>query len=307
VIQQVAHRALETAAEVSKAFAAAQAADQLVEFRRTLLTSAQGMAELSDRQYDAGNIGDLTHDSDRVQYEQAQLDLDQEELELAAAREHLNRLLGLWGPQTGWTIAQKLPEPPAEDPPLEHLEKLAIRQRLDVDMARKQVALMTRAVALAKDLRLFGRVEVGLDAHQDADGPRTVGVGLTLELPIFDHRQAQIAKLEAERRQTERHLEAIAIDVRSEVRGARTHLMTSRRVVERYRTRLLPMRERIVEMSQLHYNGMLMDSFQLVAAKQAQVETYRAYVAALLGYWNARYELERAVGGRIKPAAESRK
>ncbi len=306
-ISRVAHHALATAAEVSKAFAAVQAAEQMVAFRKTVLIGAQGVAELSDRQYDAGNINDLTHDTDRVQYEQAQLDLEQEELELAGARERLNRLLGLWGSQTSWTLAQKLADPPAEEPPLEHLETLAIRQRLDVDMARKQVALMTRAVALARNFRLFGRVEVGLDAHQDPDGPRTVGVGLTLDLPIFDQRQAQIARLEAERRQTERRLEGIAIDVRSEVRSARTQLMTSRRVVDRYRTRLLPMRDRIVEASQLHYNGMLIGPFQLISAKQAQVETYRAYIAALLGYWNARFELERAVGGRIKPAAEAKK
>ena len=298
-VLRVAHQAYQVTVEVSKHFAAVQAAQQVVEYRRTVAAAAQALAELSARQHEAGNINDLVLAAEKAAYEVAELERERAESAVVDARERLNRTLGLWGPQTGWTIAQPLPEPPAAEPGLEHLETLALRQRLDVDAARKEVALLTRAAALARDFRLLGRVEVGLQGHRDPDGPRVLGPSLTLDLPIFDQRQAEIARLDASRRQAERRLAALAVDARSEVRAARLQLLALRRMIDRYRTALLPLREQITALSQLQYNGMLLGPAQLLAAKQAQVDTYQQYVEALRDYWSLRAELERAVGGRL--------
>lgn len=300
-ILRVANQAFQVAVDVSKQFVSVQVAQQFVDYRRTLVAAAQAMAELGTRLHEAGNINELTLAADRAAYEAAELERVRAEIALVDARERLNRLLGLWGPQTGWTITQPLPELPAADPPLEHLESVALRQRLDVDAARKEVALLGRAAALARDFRLFGRIEVGLQGHRDPDGPKVLGPTLTLELPIFDQRQAEIARLDALRRQAERRLAAVSVDARSEVRTARMQMLTARQIIERYRTKLLPLRGQIVELSQLQYNGMLLGPAQLFAAKQAQVDAYQQYVEALRDYWAGRAELERALGGRLAP------
>ena len=64
-------------------------------------------------------------------------------------------IAGLWGPQADWTHAEGLPELPPEEVPLEGLESAAIRQRLDVDAARKQAILISNAVDIARTRRLF--------------------------------------------------------------------------------------------------------------------------------------------------------
>jgi cobalt-zinc-cadmium efflux system outer membrane protein len=46
---------------------------------------------------------------------------------------------------------------------------------------------------------------------------------------------------------------------------------------------------------------MLLGIFQLLETKQAEVQAYRAYVESVRDYWDARIDLERAVGGRIAP------
>jgi cobalt-zinc-cadmium efflux system outer membrane protein len=186
---------------------------------------------------------------------------------------------------------------------LEHIEATAIRQRLDVAAARKQVLLMANAVSLATTSRLTGLVQVGVHVHQDPDGPRVWGPTLDLELPIFDQRQAVIGRLEAQQRQAQRQLAARSITARSEVRVARARLLNARQVVERYRTVLLPLRERVVEQSQLQYNGMQIGLYELLAAKQGQVEAYRAYLEALQSYWVANAALELAAGGALHRAA----
>src|SRR5436309_998257 len=66
--------------------------------------------------HDAGNIKDLDYASQQVLYEQSKIDLAQAEAEVLDARERLNALMGLWGPDAGrWTVAQPLPELPQNE------------------------------------------------------------------------------------------------------------------------------------------------------------------------------------------------
>jgi outer membrane protein, heavy metal efflux system len=303
-VLRVADEALEFAAEVDKQYREVQAREKLVALRTTVVQGESAAADLARRLHEAGNITDLELASEQVVFEVARIQLAREELELVDARERLNRLLGLWGAQTEWKLAQELPEIPPSDPSLDGLEALAIRQRLDIDAARKQRALMWKALELARTTRWFGRLEVGIEGHQDPDGPRLLGPTLSLELPIFDQRQALIARLEAQFRQSERRLDELSVSARSEVRTAAARLASLRRTVDQYRKAVLPLRERVLEQSQLQYNAMQIGLFQLVVAKQQQVEAYGAYLEAIRDYWQERAQLARLVGGRLAKAAE---
>lgn len=296
---RVANRALEVASEAEKAFVAAQASAELVTFRRTVVEGASVAAELSQRQFEVGNISDLERDTQRAMYEQAKLDLAREEVDHLGTRERVNRLLGLWGETTSWRLGEALPPLPESEPKLEHLESLAMRQRLDVAVARRQAALLWKAVDLARTSRLFGRIDVGVDMHHDPNGPRLLGPNLVIDLPIFDQRQAVIARLEAQRREQERRLAGIAVDARSEVRLAEVRLGADRQAVLHYRDVLLPLRKAISDQALMHYNGMFISPFQLIATKQGEIDARRGYIETLRDYWIARAELARAVGGPL--------
>ncbi len=296
---RVAHETLEVATHVWKALVAFQAQTRMVELRRSIVDAAQVGADLSRRQHDAGNIDELSLTQEAAAYEQAALELEHDELSLAESREDLNGAMGLWGPRTAWTLAEPLPELPPGEPPLEHLESRAVAKRLDVDAARKQSLLLWNALELSRSSRYFGFVEVGIHTHQDPDGARLLGPTLSLELPIFDQRQALIARLEAQYHQALHRLSGVAIQARIEVRIAVARLGVARRTVERYRRTLLPLRERAVEQSQLLYNGMQIGLHQLLMTKQAQIDAYRGYIDAVRDYWRARADLEMAVGGHV--------
>jgi len=298
----VANRALEVVADVEKAFVAAQASVELVAFRRTVVEGAGAAADLSQRQLEAGNVSELDRATEAATYQQAKLDLAREEVDLLEARERVNRLLGLWGETTSWRFAEPLPPPPDEDPNLEHLEAFAMNRRLDVAVAKRRAALMAKAVDLARSTRYVGRLDIGVDLHQDPNGPRLLGPNLVIELPIFDQRQAVIARLEAQRREQERRLQEVAIDARSEVRLAALRLETGRQIFQHYRDVVLPLRKTAAEQALLHYNGMFISVFQLIAVKQSEVDARRGYLEAERDYWNARAELARALGGSLPPA-----
>jgi cobalt-zinc-cadmium efflux system outer membrane protein len=298
----IGHDVLELAAEVKEAFYTMQARAQLVQRLRLVSDINQAAAELATRQREAGTLNELGEANQQVAYEESKVDVAQAEAQLAADRERLNRLMGLWGDQTTWKIANRLPDLPAEKIPLDRLESLAMRQRLDVLAARAQTVTLREALAAKDAYRYFANAEVGVSTEKDPDGVRVTGPTLSLQLPIFDQGQAQVAQLAAQFRQSQRRLEALAIDARSEVREARDRLVAQRALVEHYQ-RLLPQRVRILNLTLQHYNGMLKGAYDLLLAKQAEVATERAYIESWRDYWIARTQLERALGGKLPGAA----
>jgi cobalt-zinc-cadmium efflux system outer membrane protein len=306
-VVQVAQQALDVAAEVEKAVASAQASVQLVALRQAVIDATGAAAELAGKQLAAGNINQLEHDTERATHEQAQIDLAREQLQLLEGREHINRLLGLWGADTSWRLQEPLAALPTQEAPLPDLESYALAHRFDVDAARRMTAVFIKAVDLARSTRFVGRLEIGVDAHHDPDGPRVLGPNFVIELPLFDQRQATIARLEAERRQQERRLAGITIDTRSEVRLAQARLLAARQTALHFRDVLVPLRAQVMQQAELHHNGMFIGLYQLLAAKQSEIETRRGSIEALRDYWTARAELARAVGGRVPVAQGSTK
>ena len=296
---RVSHEVLETASVVEQEFAQVQADAETVQLMQSITDAAQAAADLGQRLLDAGNVTERTSASERAVYEQAQLDLARDELSLLEHREQLNRTLGLWGQRTEWTLAERLPALPDQDPMPEHLERVAMKQRLDIGAAKRELALMDTALGLARSSRYTGLVDVGAHVHQDADGAVLFGPTLSLELPIFNQRQGMIGRLEAQRRQAQRRVDELAIDARSEVRVAAAKLDMNRRASERYRNTLLPIRATVLAQAQLEYNAMQIGLFELLSAKQAQIEAARSYIDTVRDYWMARAELERALGGAL--------
>ena len=296
---RVGDAVLALAAEVRSAFISLQGAQQVLAMRRVIAGSAQVSADLATKQKEAGNLNDLDLSTERGVNEQTQLEVARSEADVVAARERLTRLMGLWGADTSFRVTAMLPDVPPREPNLRHVESLAIAQRLDLAALRQQTATMAYALALSKSSRWTGVVEVGVDVARLRDGAIAVGPRASIEIPLFDQRQAAIARLEAYLRRTERERDARAIEIRSDARAARARLDAARTVAVRYHDTLIPLREHIVQLSQTEYDSMLLGVYQLILAKQAEVNAYREYIESVRDYWIARSDLERAVGGRI--------
>ncbi|WP_394839028.1 TolC family protein [Pendulispora rubella] len=304
---RVGDAVLETARMARVAYVHAQSTEQMVAMRRTIADAAEASVELARAQHQAGNLNDLDLANQEGQYQAVRLELTRAETEAIEAREELNRVLGLWGRQIRWRISGRMAEIPAAEPPLDDLETVAIDQRLDLKAAKSESSALEKALTLAKDFRFLGGIEGGLtaDRHGGEGGSWDFEPGGAIELPIFDQRQAVIARLEAEYRQSRFHVSEVAVDIRSEVRAVRARLTLNRDVVERYRTTLVPLNERIVTLAQEQYDAMLIGVFQLLQAKQNEINAYSSFIESVRAYWVARADLERAVGGRLPAAPAS--
>jgi cobalt-zinc-cadmium efflux system outer membrane protein len=305
---RVGDAVLRTAFDVETAYYTLLAAQQILDMRRTVLEAGDAAVALAESQHAAGNTSDLDLVNERTLYEQLRTDLKRSEADVLVAREALTRLLGLWGADAVFHVPARLPDPPSAEAPLEHLEALAIGRRLDLASAHERTQALSHAAAMAKNFRLVGSTAVGATFERSPEHYSAITPNASLELPIFDQKQAAIARAEALARQAQAHETALAVDIRSEVRVARGRLLAMRDVVDRYAKVVVPLREQVVRLSQEQYNAMLLGAYQLLAAKQNEVNAYREFIEALRDYWIARTDLERAVGAAIPngvPAPET--
>lgn len=296
---RVADAVLKLGTEVQTAFYALQAAEELISRLKAIAELNTEAAEFAQRQYDAGNINDLQLLNFRTAAGQSGLDVMLAQTQATMDRERMNRLLGLSGAQIDWKIVDALSPPLASEPPLENLEALAIKQRLDLAAMRGERDQLLTALKLKKNTRFIPGAQIGVDSEHNTDGQRVTGPTLSLELPIFDQGQPAVARLAAQYRQAQARLAGMEVDVRSEVRQAQATLLAARAMVELYNKTLLPQRRQIVFQTLLQYNAMQKDTYELLAAKEHEQTAERGYVEALRDYWTAHATLERAVGGRL--------
>lgn len=296
---EVASAALELASEVKSAYYAAQAEAQALELYNQVAEATQAGAELAERQYQAGNASRLEQSNQQAFYAQALLDASRVEASYISSREKLNRLLGLWGQNTAWKIAARLPEAPPAISATDDLEQIAIAQRLDLAAAKKEAESLAYGYGYAQRWGATNVLDIGYIRNRETDGELLKGPQLEFSLPVFDQGQGAQGQARGKFRQAEQRLTALAIDIRSQVRDAWNQFASAQSRAKFYGDVLLPLRRRITQEMQLRYNGMLEGVFQLLSAKQTEIETAREYIYALRDFWISSGDFEKALGGPI--------
>ncbi|GMQ82992.1 MAG: TolC family protein [Rhodothermia bacterium] len=294
---QVTGAAMDLSGQTRAAFYRVQADGQLLEMLQQVVLATEATYEAARRMHEAGNIRNLDLHNEQALYEQARLDLEAAEALMVEGRERLNSLMGLWGADTKWTLANRLPDIPEQQMDLSDLEKRAITTSLDLGIAKQEIETFGQLLGLTQSTALVPALDLGASAERE-DGGWKIGPAAALALPIFDQGQARIATVQAELRRRQAKYLAVAVEVRSVVRVIRQRLITARRIAEHYQNVTLPLRSLITEESQLHYNAMQIGIFQLLLAKRQEIQAGRNYIQALHAYWVARSDLDLLLQGR---------
>jgi cobalt-zinc-cadmium efflux system outer membrane protein len=297
---RVAAEVLDLAWRTQTAFYRHQANEQMLEMRSQVTTSTAASFALVQQMREAGNLRELDLASEQALAEEAKLDLRLAEVTVRESRERLNALMGLWGEAAqDWTATpMRLPEPPREPLDSERLESRAIERSLDLAAAERLIAAATENVALDRTSRLFPELIIGGKGERDGSEWEP-GPTFTLPLPFFDHGQARMARAQAELRQARELRSALAVRIRAVARSTRDRLAGHRDRALHYRDVLLPVRDRILQETQLQYNAMQVGPLELLRAKEQQIETAVRYIDALWAYWDAHADLAIILAGRL--------
>jgi outer membrane protein, heavy metal efflux system len=293
---RVSSEVLRFGADVRSAYYDLLAATQHVALSRTSAAAAQAAAEVAMKQHAAENITDLDFENEQARYEQAKLDLARAEQRVLLAREALVRVMGLRNAAAEWRLPESFPPLPEAELDQQQLEQLATSQRLDLAIARRELDVARQRVPIAR-LSMLEETVVDFHYEREPSGEHTLGPGIEIPIPIFNNGRAARTRAEAEFLRTRHAVHALEAESASILRAARSTLAEARARVEYYRDVIVPRRARIVELTKLEHNAMLVGVFQLLQAKQNEMQARRDAIEAQREYWSARTNLDRALQG----------
>ncbi len=301
--QQVARELLDLEAAVRAADVRFIGSRTIAALRERVAQTTQVSATYAQQLFDAGNISALQ----LARMKEAAL-LAAGNAVRARAIENVDRsaLLTTMGLKTETSVPlvgdYELPVPielNAED-----MSRRAAGNRLDLLSAREALRFAVVAQTHARRWRWLGDTSIGIARETDgAIGPvpaeTLTGPSASIALPIFNQGRGTATRAQSAVAQLSANVRALELSIANEVPSRIATLDAAQKSVALYREQVLPTQKVIVEESQKQQNYMLIGTFELLAAKQHQVEGYEAYIDALRDYWLARIELVQATGGRF--------
>ena len=299
---QTAQDVVLLAADTRRAWLRAVAAEQVAATHGHMVEAAEAGAELARRMVRVGNWSRLQQAREQATLQESTRQHARARLAAATTREELNRRMGLWGMQTQYALAAQLPPLPATALPADGIESTALRERLDVQTARRQLDTQaarqgwSRAGAVFDDIGLaYGRNT----ATERESGHREITRGWELELPLplFDWGGAARSRAQAEVEQSAAQLQDTAVRARSEVRAAWLTYRTALDLARQQQSEVVPLRQFITDETTLRYNGMLASVWELLAEARNSTQAVANAIEAQRDFWLAETDLQLALTG----------
>lgn len=315
---RTAESTLKLAADTRRQFYRAVAANAQVSALSRAKETAAATAELFKRLGESGGVNKLNQARDFVFYAEVGAQLAQARIQQRVEREKLVRLLGLWGRDT---TALKLPSSLPSMPRLlavREIEAKAIKGRIDLQMARIELASLAKSFGLTNATRYVSDIDLlGRRTYDRSFVPNGMGgferertikrtLELEVEIPLFDFGQVKVARAEEAYMAAAHRLAEKAVNVRSEAREAYQVWRGTRDVSLLFQRQVLPLRKIIQDESLLQYNGMLIDVTQLIADARGRIMSQIAAINAQRDFFIADVDFKHAlIGGGMSGGAAS--
>ncbi len=294
---RTAAEVLRVADETRRAWYGAVAAQQGAVYMEQVQSAAEASAELARRMQQAGNWSALQQAREQSFLADAVGQLARARQTSVTEREKLIRLMGLTGEQTRFSLPDRLPDLPAAPRQVQDAEADAMANRLDILMAQKELAGLSKSLALTRATRFINLLDVSYLNNTGGHVPRATGYEIELEIPIFDVGNGRLNRAEGLYMQAVQRAAAGAVDARSQVREAYAGYQSAYQIARHHRDEIVPLKKRISDEQLLRYNGMLISVFELLADSREQVASVNASIEAQRDFWIADSALQAAMTG----------
>ncbi|MEY4883585.1 MAG: hypothetical protein RIS34_1439 [Pseudomonadota bacterium] len=299
---QAAQDVIKVAADTRKAWIRAVAAQQTAGYMGDVKDAAEASGEFARRMARVGNWSRLQQAREQLSLAEATAQLARAQQTAFSEREKLIRLMGLWGVQTQFTLAERLPDLPNAAAEMADAETRALRERLDVRSAMAESGYVANQLGLTQVTGYLDGLTLSAirnTTFDNAAGTRdtTRGWELELPLPIFDWGGVRNAKSKALYMQSAARVREVAVNARSEAREAYHGYRTAYDLARHYRDEVVPLRKFINEETVLRYNGMLASVWDLLADTRQQVLGVNSAIEAQRDFWLAEADLQTTLTG----------
>ncbi|MBX3367407.1 MAG: TolC family protein [Phycisphaeraceae bacterium] len=305
---EVLAREYEVAAEVRRLVFTVVVAEQAAAVLDAELALRQQASGLVRRRKDVGEANDLDISAVDLELVEVQRDRRLAQIELEQARLALNRALGL---PPGAVITLEASGKPLDVPLVDavqtgDLDERLLANRLDLRAREAAYRVSEEELRLAT-ARQFLRLKAGPNYEHEGKSENFAGVSASVEIPIFDRNQGEIAERTAARDRSRAEYAAALHNLRSEAAAALARVRALRAEIDTQQREVLPLLERSQTLSRGAFEARELNVLDWVTAQQRTLRSRRAYLDTVISYRRALLDLE-ALGGfpvwRFAPAPE---
>lgn len=315
--KQAVLETLRLAAQTRTAWINAVAAFETVTYLNQAQVAADASSELALKLGQSGAINKAVQAREHVFY--AELTGQRAEAKLAAktAKHQLTRLMGLWGSEVTYYVPDKLQSLPKKRKKKRHVEAEALKQRVDLQVAKLELEALAKSYGLTEatryltDFEILSGAEIEREREEGEPGVNETVVGqveIEFNIPIFDTGKARLRRAELNYMQAANRLAAMAVNVRSDARGAYAVYNARYDIARHYKRNVLPLRNIIEEQSLLTNNGMINSTFDLLQDTRGRLNSLILSAGAKREFWLADAGLTAAIlsgaGGASGEAGE---
>jgi cobalt-zinc-cadmium efflux system outer membrane protein len=266
-------------------------------------------AELVIQRKGVGEGNDLDVSAAGLELAEVQRERRLASAELERARLELNRLMGL--PPSYQVQLSDSGKPLSiaifDDPNDAELQERMQAGRLDLRSKEAEYLAAEEELRLAVS-RQYPRIKIGPSFEHDGVSDNYLGLGATLELPIFDRNQGGIAAATAARERTRAEYTALLHRLTAAAFAARARARAAKAEIDAEERDILPLLQRNQELSRSAFEARELNVLDWVTAQQRALRTRRAYLDSVVAYRLAALDLDAATGLAITrpPTDESR-
>jgi cobalt-zinc-cadmium efflux system outer membrane protein len=282
-------------ANVAQQFIGVLLAKANLQLANTDLDSFQKTVDLSQESYKAGAMseGDLL--KIKLQLLQFQMDVSSAKLAIVQSLASLRQLVGFESVSADYDVVGELVYTPLHLSQ-EDLQLRAMQTRPDLIAAQQGVTLADSQYKLQK---ANGKRDLTTTVdYTHVSDLNTLGLTLSIELPIFDRNQGEIARSHFAIGQAQETESEASEQVTTDVVNAYQGVQTSGEVVELYTSGYLKQAQDSRDISEYAYKRGAASLLDFLDAERSFRATQLAYRQALAAYMDALETLRQAVGTR---------
>ncbi len=179
----------------------------------------------------------------------------------------------------------------------------ALAQRPDVRAAQAAKVLSAAMIEAAKR-EAYPDISLGLmythsEFQVSGDNPNSLGVMVSLPLPIFDRNQANIGRARVEKQRTENDGLRLLLQVRHDVSEAYVRTERAQKLLAVFEGGMLERADSSLHVAENSYRAGAISLLELLEAQRTYLETRAQYVRAGYDYRQASIDMKHAVGGEL--------
>ncbi|EEF22361.1 conserved hypothetical protein, partial [Ricinus communis] len=196
-------RTLQTAADTRRAWINAVAAWENVGQLQRAQVAADAASELAQKLGETGAMAKGPQAREHVFVAELAGETAKARLAARLAKEELTRLMGLWGSDLDYKVPNSLPSLPKGVTKRDAIEAEALRNRIDLQVAKLELEATARSYGLTEATRYVTDLEIltGFESEREVeDGKKkwetTASGELEFAIPLFDTGKARMRKAE---------------------------------------------------------------------------------------------------------------